>query len=255
MTLTVVSTPTIDQLPSPAFDRIHHDGAWRFDEEVTRVFEDMIQRSVPLYDEMRRSVLAVGAEFVSPGSTIVDYGSARGGAIAPFIRRLRGQGRFICVEKSEPMVRALRDRFARERAAGSVEIRHGDIRDSCPDVRADLTLSVLTLQFLPVEHRRHVLREIYDRTAPGGAFILVEKVLGADHGIDELMVRRHHEHKMRNGYSREAVERRALSLDGVLRPLTAQRNVKLLRRAGFRRVDCFWRWMNFAAWLAVKPLP
>ena len=24
------------------------------------------------------------------------------------------------------------------------------------------------------------------------------------------------------------------------------------RMAGFRRVDCFWRWMNFAAWVAVK---
>ena len=25
-----------------------------------------------------------------------------------------------------------------------------------------------------------------------------------------------------------------------------------LRDAGFKEVDCFWRWMNFAAWVAIK---
>ncbi|GAB7188362.1 hypothetical protein ATKI12_8193 [Kitasatospora sp. Ki12] len=29
-------------------------------------------------------------------------------------------------------------------------------------------------------------------------------------------------------------------------------NVELLGQAGFQRVDCFWRWMNFAGWIAVK---
>jgi len=25
-----------------------------------------------------------------------------------------------------------------------------------------------------------------------------------------------------------------------------------LRAGGFRQVDCFWRWMNFAGWVAVR---
>jgi tRNA (cmo5U34)-methyltransferase len=44
----------------------------------------------------------------------------------------------------------------------------------------------------------------------------------------------------------------ALSLEGVLVPVTAAWNEYLLRSAGFSHVDCFWRWMNFAAWVAVK---
>ena len=58
--------------------------------------------------------------------------------------------------------------------------------------------------------------------------------------------------KREQGYSAEEIERKRLSLERVLVPMTAKWNEELLRDAGFRQVDCFWRWMNFAGWFAVK---
>ena len=43
-----------------------------------------------------------------------------------------------------------------------------------------------------------------------------------------------------------------LDLEGVLVPVSAAMNERFLRNAGFAKVECFWRWMNFAAWIAVK---
>jgi tRNA (cmo5U34)-methyltransferase len=34
--------------------------------------------------------------------------------------------------------------------------------------------------------------------------------------------------------------------------VTAKWNEDLLRDAGFRTVECFWRHLNFAGWVAVK---
>lgn len=87
----------------------------------------------------------------------------------------------------------------------------------------------------------------------GGAIVLVEKVLGATADLDELMVRRYHEFKRSNGYDHEAIQRKALSLEGVLVPVTARWNEDLLRAAGYADIDCFWRWMNFAAWVGIRP--
>jgi tRNA (cmo5U34)-methyltransferase len=53
-------------------------------------------------------------------------------------------------------------------------------------------------------------------------------------------------------YSQDEIARKALSLEGVLVPITAKANRDLLKGAGFARVDCFWRWCNFAGWLAIK---
>jgi tRNA (cmo5U34)-methyltransferase len=82
--------------------------------------------------------------------------------------------------------------------------------------------------------------------------ILVEKVIGAGHVLDQQMIDLYHKMKISAGYSPEEVERKRLSLQGVLVPLTARRNEELLSEAGFRDVDCFWRWMNFAGWVAMK---
>ena len=111
---------------------------------------------------------------------------------------------------------------------------------------------MFTLQFIPIEHRQHLLYEIHRQLVPGGALILVEKILGASAAINELLVNLYHRMKLENGYSHEEVERKRLSLEGVLVPVTAKWNKELLHTAGFRQVDCFWRWMNFGGWVAVK---
>ncbi|MGH3921557.1 MAG: hypothetical protein ACRDS1_01640 [Pseudonocardiaceae bacterium] len=42
-------------------------------------------------------------------------------------------------------------------------------------------------------------------------------------------------------YTQEEIDRKRLSLEGVLVPVTAKWNVEMLRAAGFQQVDCFWR--------------
>jgi tRNA (cmo5U34)-methyltransferase len=81
---------------------------------------------------------------------------------------------------------------------------------------------------------------------------LVEKVLGETAPIDALMTRLYYGLKASNGYSQDQIDRKRLSLEGVLVPVTARWNEELLKQAGFRQIDCFWRWMNFAGWVAIK---
>lgn len=225
---------------------------WAFDDEVTRVFEDMLRRSIPQYPVMRRAVTDVANCFIQRHTDIVDLGCSRGEALAPLIYKWGAHCRFVGVEVSEPMLAALRERYKGYIDAKVVEIRALDLRLEYPPVKASVTLSVFTLQFIPVEYRQRVLREAYRATLPGGALILVEKVLGAGAEANGLMVDLYHAMKVENGYTPDEVERKRLSLEGVLVPMTARWNEEMLRAAGFTQIDCFWRWMNFAGWVAVK---
>jgi tRNA (cmo5U34)-methyltransferase len=112
---------------------------------------------------------------------------------------------------------------------------------------------VLTLQFVPVDARPRVLRDVYQSTGPGGAFVLVEKLRGATPELDAQWTEQYEAMKRANGYSQEAIDRKRLSLEGVLVPLTEHENAALLHDAGFTAVEMFWRHLNFAAWVAVRP--
>jgi tRNA (cmo5U34)-methyltransferase len=240
-------------------DDVEAGGRWEFDAEVTQVFEDMLERSIPQYGVMRDLVTQLATTMVpralTPRSSVaVDLGSSRGAALAPIIDRLGARAQYHAVEVSGPMLETLRARWPAERIdEHGVHVHDHDLRLGFPPTPdAHVVLCVLTLQFTPIEHRQRILRDVYRSLLPGGALILVEKVLGATAEIDEQFVARYHALKGANGYSPEQIERKRLSLEGVLVPVTAAWNEELLRAAGFRHLDCFWRWSNFAGWLAMK---
>lgn len=235
---------------------VHDDtmpvGKWAFDGQVTDAFDDMLQRSIPQYDVMRRAVYDMACAFVQPKTAIVDLGCSRGEALAALVDKFGANNRFVGVEVSQPMIKAARERFIGYTNCGVVDIRDLDLRYSYPSDLASVTLSVLTLQFTPIEYRQRIVRDVFKHTVAGGAFILVEKVLGATAELNDHMVGMYYTLKAQNGYSQEQIERKRLSLEGVLVPVTARWNEELLHTAGFNHVDCFWRWSNFAAWIAIK---
>jgi tRNA (cmo5U34)-methyltransferase len=235
-----------------ARDETMPTGPWAFDDEVTAALDDMLQRTVPQHDSMRQACFDLACLYRQPGTDIVDLGCSRGAAMAPLVERYGATNRFVGVDVSEPMVAAARARFASYIDAGVVDIRLCDLRHGYPSVRASVTLAILTVQWVPAEHRQQILAEAREHTVPGGALILVEKVLGSTPATDGLLVQFHHAMKAANGYSQEAIETKRRSLDGVLAPATAARNEDMLRAAGFDDVECFWRWMNFAGWIAVR---
>lgn len=235
-------------------DQTMPNGAWSFNDGVTQVFDDMLQRSIPQYDVMRKTVFELASAFVRENAVIIDPGCSRGEALAPFVETFGTLAtQYVGIDVSAPMLQAARERFQPQIDANLVTIQQCDLRTDYPWNVADVTLCILTLQFTPIEYRQRILRTIYQHTRPGGCLILIEKILGATTTINTLMVERYYTMKAHNGYTQEQIERKRLSLEGVLVPVTAKWNEELLASAGFADIDCFWRWMNFAGWIAIRP--
>src|SRR3974377_906325 len=92
-------------------DHIKVEGRWQFDEEVAAVFDDMLRRSIPQYDLMRKICFDLGRRYVKPKTDVVDLGCARGEALAPFVREFGCHNRFVGVEVSRPMLAACQERY------------------------------------------------------------------------------------------------------------------------------------------------
>ena len=169
-------------------------------------------------------------------------------AVEPFVEKYRDQNDFLLIDSAYAMVEASRKRFRDE---PSVIVKPGYLWDHLPlEDPASLVLSVLSLQFMPTSYRQKMISDIYDGLVPGGALILVEKIVSEN--LDELMVQMYYEMKRENGYTEEQIMEKRRSLENVLSPLKPEWNVDMLRTAGFREVGMFWRCLNFCGWIAVK---
>lgn len=248
-----VRTQTGAATPAPGTSLGHHpQGPWVFDETVTQVFSDMLRRSIPDYETMRQAVTRLAIRFRRRDTDIVDLGASRGDGVAPLVRKWGAHNRFVLIEQAPAMVEVLRERYGLLEKAGVVQIHEKDLRHGLPPARASVVLCVLTLQFLPIEHRATLLQRIQEDLLPGGALILVEKCLASTREMDALFVDQYYQLKRDNGYTDAEIDAKRVSLENVLVPLRAAWNEDLLHSAGFAQIERFWQWMNFAGWVAVK---
>ena len=238
----------------------HENGRWSFDESVTANFDAMLRQSIPDYGNMRELTFNLGRNFINATGGIVDLGASRGEALAPFVALAAEKGESeqnLCyaLEISDPMLAVLRERFGECR---NVSVLKKDLRQIDDNFspflkgRNCLILSVLTLQFVPIEYRAKILRKCFNSLQSGGAMLFVEKVLGNTADLDELFVDEYYKLKNGNGYSYEDIQRKKAALEGVMVPMTDSWNREMLRNAGFNQIDCYFRNLNFCALVAIK---
>jgi len=233
-------------------DRILPKDKWKFDDAVANCFDNMLERSIPQYEVMRKAVVDIACEFQSDNTCIMDLGTSLGGSLSPLIEKFGNRNHYVGMEMSIPMIEKANRRFEKEVKEGYVIIKEHDLRKGVPQSPTCIAMSILTIQFTPIEYRPHIISSVFETLISGGVFILVEKILGQTSHIDKLMTKLYYNMKGKAGYSQKQIERKRLSLEGVLVPVTAKWNEELLCWAGFKEVECFWRWMNFAGWVGIK---
>ena len=240
------------------YDNVEPKENWEFDESVADCFENMLERSIPQYDVMRESVTSLVGDVLelSPKKEtfrVLDLGCSNGLMLETLYDNLKGNGYYVGNDVSEPMLKKAKYRLLDQIINNKISIINCDLKTDFPDGMYDIITSILTVQFVPITYRQSIIQTVYDRLSPSnGCFIMVEKVLGNTAKLNDLFVGNYHRMKEKNGYSQEQIERKKLSLEGVLVPVTNDWNIELLRQAGFRQVDVFWRWMNFVGYIAIK---
>ena len=224
-----------------------------FDKSTAEVFDDMLQRSVPMYDQIQRMIEALAAAYVRESGVVYDIGCSTGTTLIALAGVLQGRSaRLIGVDSSQPML----DHAARNAAAAAVPVPiewlqlHVD--EQVALAPCDVVIMALTLQFIRPMQRQTIVRRICESITPGGCLILVEKVLTDDPEFTRLFIDLYHDYKAAQGYSQLEIAQKREALENVLIPYRAAENVEMLRRSGFAQVETFFRWFNFAGFAAKK---
>ncbi|MGZ8136717.1 MAG: carboxy-S-adenosyl-L-methionine synthase CmoA [Methylococcaceae bacterium] len=227
-----------------------------FDDRVAQVFDNMVSRSVPFYNEIQRIQADLVMDFLPEDSGVVcDLGCSTGTTIEHLSEHLRcpGSAYFIGYDNSEPMLDKARVKLSKQIEAGRVSLNFGDL--SCLPQLPDCNAVILnwTLQFVRPIDREHLLKNIFNALKPGGILLLSEKILGNDPVMNRLYIDHYLQFKIsQGGYTDTENQRKREALENVLIPYRLDENYALLERAGFKRMDTYFQWFNFVCIIAVK---
>lgn len=224
---------------------------FRFDEDVARVFPDMLKRSIPGYTATIEAIGSLAARFVRPGTRCYDLGCSLGAASFAMAQGARtNELEIIAVDNSKAMISRLDD-AVQQREAAQIRPVLGDILD-LEISNASMVVLNYTLQFLSIDQRDSLIRTIHAGLNPGGLLVLSEKVIDEDDEMEALLYDLHHEHKRRNDYSELEISRKRTALENVLIPERVSEHRARLSAAGFEHIAVWLRYFNFVSIIAIR---
>ena len=228
-------------------------GKFEFNEPVARVFDDMLERSVPFYKECQQMVIELAQHFAQKNSAVYDLGCSTGTLLRHLVKAIPATRtiRFVGLDNSEAMLKKARGKLKGH--LKRCELVEANLESDFELADASVVIMNYTLQFLSPKRRAAMLKKIYQGLRPGGSLILIEKVRGESDDLNDLFIEQYHAHKRSRGYSKLEIAKKREALENVLIPLKPGKNRDLLTEAGFRQVDVFFKWFNFAGFLAAKP--
>lgn len=231
---------------------INKPSDFKFGSTVANVFDDMVNRSVPFYEEMQRMTAELAANHVKEGTAIYDLGCSTGTTMVNINPLIAEDIKFVGIDDSQEMLDKCK---AKLQAAGfkrPIELKVADLNQEVEISNASVVVLCLTLQFVRPIHRERLLKSIVKGLVPGGVLILVEKILAEDSQFNRDFITYYYDYKRRTNYSELEISQKREALENVLIPYKLSEDTYILREAGFDHCETFFKWYNFSGLIAVK---
>lgn len=233
-------------------EEIKKPSDFKFGATVANAFDDMVERSVPYYNEIQRMIIELAAEHAMPHTNVVDLGCSTGTTMIGLNPYLPENIKFIGVDDSPEMLKKCDLKLQEADFKRPYELVLGDLHQEVKIENASVVILCLTLQFVRPIYREKLLKKIYDGLVPGGVLIVSEKVLAEDSLFNRNFIKYYYDYKRRNQYSEMEISQKREALENVLIPYKLSENVTILRESGFSHIETFFKWYNFSGFIAIK---
>lgn len=225
---------------------------FKFSSKVAGVFDDMVNRSVPYYEEMQRMIAELAADHAAKDTNIYDLGCSTGTTMIHMDQHVEESIRFVGVDDSQDMLDKCRNKLLQLDIKRPYDLVVADLNKDVQIENASVVVLCLTLQFVRPISRERLIKQIFNGMNKDGALIIVEKILAEDSRFNRDFIKYYYDMKRRHNYSEMEIAQKREALENVLIPYKLSENTTLLRDAGFEHVEIFFKWYNFAGFIAKK---
>ena len=208
-----------------------HSEEWTVPERVSRYLDRADE--FPHRDEGE----AVLLDHVPLGvERVLDLGTGDG-RLLDLLRRDRPEMTGVGLDFSEVMLAAARGRFA---GVGAVELVEHDLTVRLPDLgRFDAVVSSMSIHHLEDARKRSLFAEVFELLEPAGVFANFEHVASPTQRLHEAFF--------------AAIEEPLECEDPSDRLVDVETQLGWLRDVGFDDVDCYWKWLEMALLVGIRP--
>ena len=121
---------------------------FKFGANVAKVFDDMVNRSVPYYGEIQRMMAELAADHAQPGSAVYDLGCSTGTTLIGMNTLVNPEIKFVGIDDSQEMLDKCKSKLLEMGFSRDYELRCADLGHGVKIENASVVVLCLTLQFV-----------------------------------------------------------------------------------------------------------
>lgn len=226
---------------------------FEFGEETAKVFDDMMNRNVPFYDEIQNMIEQLVKYNLYPGSNVYDLGCSTGTTLIKLASKYKKNDiKFIGIDSSEAMLNKARENLKKHGLLDKCILLNKDLNKEINIENASAVILNLSLHFIRPINRDSLISQIHSGLREKGCLILVEKILSDNPILRRGYIEFYHNFKEKNNYSKLEIQQKRIALENILIPYSFEENCKLLRKNGFNEIEEFFRWYCFCGIISFK---
>ncbi|WGE40995.1 carboxy-S-adenosyl-L-methionine synthase CmoA [Bacillus stercoris] len=225
-----------------------------FNSEVSNVFDDMVTRSVPLYNETQNLIVDFIVDNIKNDNSIYDLGCSTGTTLILLRRKLtefQKGNPLIGVDLSKSMLEKAEEKIKKLNLQ-KINLIHGDITNDLEFEKSGCFILNLVLQFIRPINRQKILNNLFNNLKEDGILVLYEKFIDTSSFFTRRYIDMYYTFKTQNNYSQIEIAKKREELENVLIPYTFNENIDMLRKAGFKEVSLAFKYLNFGVIFAKK---
>jgi tRNA (cmo5U34)-methyltransferase len=205
-----------------------------------------------MYQECQSLAVHWCAQLAQANTSVYDLGCSTGTLLLKLSQSIdkSKEVTLLGVDNSQAMLE--KSRKTLQESPTPCKLIEADLNQGISIQNASIVVMNYTMQFVLPENRAQLLKNIYAGLVPGGSLVLIEKIKSVVPELDRTFIELHHQFKRDRGYSNLEISRKREALENVLIPWTVEENQALIKQAGFSTVDLFFKWNNFAGFIALN---
>lgn len=212
-----------------------------FDFDTIKDFDNHINNSIMGYDLLHNLIINLSEFFIQKNSIlpIVDLGCTSG-----------------------KLLQMIKERWPFLNCKGYDKTDHNFLHTNDIElIKADITninfpksqifYSIFTLQFIEIDKRQDILKRICKSLYPNGVFFFCEKEYAQNAKFQEVYTFANYSNKQKSFSHTEILEKEK-DIRTLMSPLNEHENKIMLKTAGFKHIDIFFKSLNFTGYICQK---
>ena len=226
--------------------------SWAFNKNVSLSFDEHVRQSIPFYDVFQKDIAKISEWFLKDNSVAYDLGCSQGLTIKNISKlNIDTNVRINAIDDSKYMIKFAKLNLKNIKKNIKVNFICGDV-NKIKFEKSNLIYSILLMPFIDKKKQISLLKKSYKSLEVGGGFICVNKINSNNSDFQDIFNQLYFDFKLTKKLNEKEILKKAKSLRSVMSVNTQNETIYNLKKVGFKKVEIFFKYLNFIGVLAIK---